>query len=165
MALTPTPEQQAILEAASLPASLMISAFAGTAKTTTLELLAPRLAAPSILALAFNVKIKDELEKRLPKHFTVKTMNGLGHGAWGKATGKRLTLDTSKLGKAITQEAKARAKTSARTSGTTFACSSPPHAGPGWSPIASPTRGYSRTLPSPGKTWQRSKTLTPTPKS
>ncbi len=108
MALTPTPEQEAILQAASASASLMISAFAGTAKTTTLEMLAPKLAAPSILALAFNVKIKDELEKRLPKHFTVKTMNGLGHGAWGKATGKRLTLDTSKLGKAITQEAKAQ---------------------------------------------------------
>lgn len=105
----PTPEQAAIIQAAGhSPASLMISAYAGTAKTTTIEMLSKELKAPSILALAFNVKIKDELTSRLPKSFTVKTMNGLGHGAWASATGKRLTLDTKKIGKLISTEAKAQ---------------------------------------------------------
>lgn len=103
----PTPEQAAIIHAAKhSTASLMISAFAGTAKTTTIEMLAPVLPTISVLALAFNVKIKDELIKRLPSTFTVKTLNGLGHGAWAKATGKRITLETTKLGKIITAVAK-----------------------------------------------------------
>ena len=104
----PTPEQAAIIYAAGhSTASLMISAYAGTAKTTTIEMLASHLKTPSVLALAFNVKIKQELEARLPKTFTVKTMNGLGHSAWAKATGKRLTLDIGKIGKLITATAKA----------------------------------------------------------
>lgn len=105
----PTPEQAAIIEAAAAGGpSLMISAYAGTAKTTTIEMLSGSLKAPSILALAFNVKIKDELTSRLPSHFVVKTLNGLGHGAWASAIGKRITLDSGKLGKLITQEAKAQ---------------------------------------------------------
>lgn len=108
MAHSPTPEQAAIIHAAEhSQASLMISAYAGTAKTTTIEMLASRLKTISVLALAFNVKIKQELEGRLPKTFTVKTLNGLGHSAWAKATGKRLTLDTGKLGKLVTSTAKA----------------------------------------------------------
>jgi len=107
MTHAPTPEQQAIISAAEhSTASLMIAAYAGTAKTTTIEMLASRLDAPSILALAFNVKIKEELATRLPSHFTVKTLNGLGHGAWMKATGKKITLDAGKLGKIITPLAK-----------------------------------------------------------
>jgi len=108
MPLTPTAEQSAILNATrDSGASLMISAYAGTAKTTTIEMLSAHLPATNpTLALAFNVKIKEELERRLPKHITVKTMNGLGHQAWGKALGKRLTLETQKLGKLITQSAK-----------------------------------------------------------
>ena len=55
--------------------------------------------------LAHDAQIKQELESRLPKTFTVKTLNGLGHTAWAKATGKRLTLDTGKLGKLVTATA------------------------------------------------------------
>lgn len=108
MPITPTAEQSAILSATTgSPASLMISAYAGTAKTTTIELLSEHLPPTNpTLALAFNVKIKEELERRLPKWVTVKTMNGLGHQAWGKALGKRLTLEAQKLGKLITQMGK-----------------------------------------------------------
>lgn len=105
--LSPTAEQTAIITAAAeSPASLMISAYAGTAKTTTIEMLSKSLPKVPTLALAFNVKIKEELEKRLPSSFTVKTLNGLGHGAWMRATGKKMTLETGKIGKLINTVAK-----------------------------------------------------------
>ena len=40
---------------------------------------------------------KRKLQKRFPKNFEVKTLDGLGHAAWGRATGKKLTLDEGKL--------------------------------------------------------------------
>lgn len=108
MSHAPTPEQQRIIDAARTSrGSMMISAYAGTAKTTTLEMLSAALPpGTNALALAFNVKIKQELEKRLPPSFTVKTMNGLGHSALGRGLGKRLTLNTGKLGDLVTAELK-----------------------------------------------------------
>lgn len=108
MPLIPTPEQEAIIKAASeRTESLLIRAYAGCAKTSTLQMLAP-VALPKgpALALAFNVKIKKELEKRLPGHFEVKTLNGLGHSAWGQCLGKRLELDDRKLGRLVSAELK-----------------------------------------------------------
>lgn len=107
--ITPTPEQLVIISAArERSESLMIQAFAGCAKTTTLEMIGQALPAQPALALAFNVKIKKELEKRFPPHFTVKTLNGLGHSAWSAAIGKRLIVEDKKLGKLITDCAKAQ---------------------------------------------------------
>jgi DNA helicase II / ATP-dependent DNA helicase PcrA len=99
----PTPEQAAIVAQANSPDSLMIQAFAGCAKTTSLVLLAQALPATPALALVFNKKNKDEMEKKFPKHFTVKTLNGLGHSAWGKAIGKGLTLEDKKIGQIVSQ--------------------------------------------------------------
>lgn len=96
----PTDEQLAVIAATKVPASnLMITAFAGVGKTTTLVMLAKEIRNVPVLALAFNKKIQLELEKKFPSNFKVQTMNGLGHGAWAKAIGKRLILDTDKLGK------------------------------------------------------------------
>lgn len=102
----PTPEQEAILAAAA-DGHLMIKAFAGCAKTTSLTMVANAL--PSTvrgLALAFNVKIKKELESRFPPNFTVLTLNGLGHRAWGRAIRQKLVLDDRKLGRLVTATAK-----------------------------------------------------------
>jgi len=97
--VTLTAEQEAICEAAlSRSESLIVNAMAGCAKTSTLEMLASTLPVQPSLALAFNKKIKLEMEARFPGHFEVKTMNGLGHGAWMKTIGKRLTLDEKKMG-------------------------------------------------------------------
>jgi superfamily I DNA/RNA helicase len=93
-----TPEQEAIFAAAREKESVLIDALAGTGKTTTLVEFARRLPANvPCLALAFNVRIKKELEARLPKNFTVSTMNGLGHSAWGRALGKRMGVEEKKL--------------------------------------------------------------------
>lgn len=103
----PTPEQAEIIgAAASSTRSLMVSALAGCAKTTTLVMLSEHLPVKSVLALAFNKKIADELEKVLPPHFQVRTMNGLGHRAFSDAIGRRPILESNKLSKLITAWAK-----------------------------------------------------------
>jgi len=93
-----TPEQEAIqLAATGSQESLMVDAKAGCAKTTTLQIIAKSLPVQPSLALAFNKKIKLELESRFPSHFEVKTMNGLGHQAFAKLIGKRLFLEERKI--------------------------------------------------------------------
>lgn len=106
-ALTPTPEQLAILEAAARPQSLMINALAGTGKTTTLTMLAKALPRRPSLALAFNKKIKEDLEKRFPPNFEVMTLNGLGHRAWSFTINKKkMLIDGNKLGRLATETLK-----------------------------------------------------------
>jgi len=106
---SPTPEQQAILDAVRDDTrSVMVTAFAGCAKTTTLEMIAKAIPQGSpALALAFNVKIKTELAKRFPGHVSVVTLNGLGHRAWGKAIGKNLIVQPAKLNAVVTDTVKA----------------------------------------------------------
>lgn len=79
--MTPTPEQEAIVQAALREESIMVEALAGCAKTTTIELLVRALpSSKRVLILAFNVKIKQELESRLKDlpNVKVQTANGLG---------------------------------------------------------------------------------------
>lgn len=105
MTLTPTSEQAAILRAAlNSNSNLMIRAGAGAAKTTSLEMIANALEEVPGLALAFNVKIKKELERRFPPNFKIQTLNSLGHLAWCKALGfaTKVQLDERKLGRLIT---------------------------------------------------------------
>lgn len=97
--MTPTEEQQAILDfASSSSANLIINALAGTAKTTTLEMIAQKLTKEPILFLAFNKRIADEARDRLPSHCEVRTLNSLGHRTWAEATGRRLVVKTGKMG-------------------------------------------------------------------
>lgn len=97
MTFTPTSEQVAVRDAAvNDEANLLISALAGAAKTSTLVLIAEALPTTQILCLAFNKKIADEMTSRLPKNCTAKTLNGLGHGVWGDAIGRRLSINSSK---------------------------------------------------------------------
>lgn len=97
MTFNPTPEQQAIIQAAARGDSFMAVAGAGSAKTTTLKMLAPHLQGNRILAVAFNKRIVNDLKEALPGHFEIKTLNGLGHSAWSKQRGGKLELDAQKI--------------------------------------------------------------------
>lgn len=95
--MTPTVEQAAIIHAAkSTNESLLINALAGAAKTTTLVMLAHELPLQAMLCIAFNKRIADEMQKRMPGHVQCKTVNAVGHQVWGRVTGSRLTVDTKK---------------------------------------------------------------------
>lgn len=105
--LQPTEEQTAVIEAVRGQESLMVKAYAGSAKTTTLVMASQGVKVPA-LAVAFNRAIAEELRKRLPGNFKVSTMNGLGHAALGKMIDGPLTLDGKKLGKLVSAESKTR---------------------------------------------------------
>ena len=96
--LRATEEQTAIIDQVrnTPDQNLMINALAGAAKTSTLQFLAKYRSVEPTLSLAFNKRIAEELTKRLPGHVKCQTMNSIGHQVWGRAVGKRLTLDTRK---------------------------------------------------------------------
>src|ERR1017187_4543484 len=97
MSFSPTPEQLAIISAATTTSdNLLIDALAGAAKTSTLVMIAEALPDIEILCLAFNKKIAVEMQERLPKNCKAMTLNSLGHRVWPEATGRRLVLKTSK---------------------------------------------------------------------
>lgn len=100
MTHTPTPEQAAIILAAQETTdNLMVSALAGAAKTSTLQMIAKALPNKRILAIAFNKSIATEMADRLPGNAEARTLNSIGHRAWAeKLGGKRLTLKSNKMG-------------------------------------------------------------------
>ena len=111
MNFAPTAEQSLILEAVRTTRdNLLIEARAGAAKTTTLLMIAEALPMTSIRCVAFNKKIAEELQSRLPENGTAATMNSLGHRAWSRFLGKRLRLDTSKVFNLFREETAKRDK-------------------------------------------------------
>jgi len=97
MTLTPTSEQLAIITAATeTNDNLLISALAGAAKSTTLELLAAEIPKVNTICLAFNKRIADELTKRMPPAYTVKTLNALGFAIWKDAIRTRTYVSFKK---------------------------------------------------------------------
>lgn len=98
----PTPEQSAvILAATSTPDNLIISALAGAAKTSTLVMVAEALSDTKILCLAFNKKIAVEMQSRLPSNCIAMTLNSLGHRIWSDVLGRRITIESGKVGDII----------------------------------------------------------------
>jgi superfamily I DNA/RNA helicase len=94
---TPTEEQSAVVDRArSTTDNILLSALAGAAKTSTLVLIAEALPDTQILCLAFNKRIADEMQERLPSNCRAMTLNSLGHRTWIEATGRRLRIETSK---------------------------------------------------------------------
>lgn len=102
---TPTPalscHQQAILDFTQTnpQLSLIVDACAGAAKTTTLVAVANALASAnlgSILALAFNKSIAQELAQRLPPTVHSSTINSLGHRAIATYTKAKIQVKDSK---------------------------------------------------------------------
>lgn len=93
---SPTDEQETIYgHARGSETNLMISALAGTGKTSTLEAVQAKVKSKPILYLVFNRKNADEATSRMLSTTTVRTFNGMGHRIWG-GTGRSLKLDTKK---------------------------------------------------------------------
>lgn len=77
-----------------------VKATAGSGKTTVIEHCITEVPMHlSVLALAFNVAIKDELAKRLGhlSNVTVKTLNGFGYGACRNAVKRFIKVDKKKV--------------------------------------------------------------------
>lgn len=97
--IVPTDEQQAIIEHVKTKgcANLLVRAYAGTGKTTILEMIQNASKTKPMLCLAFNKRIAVEMEKRFQSSTAVRTFNGLGHRIWAQAVGNlRLNTDKSK---------------------------------------------------------------------
>ena len=96
-----TVQQQAFFDfLSSTDDSCVLRACAGSGKTTTLVEGIKHLRG-SVLAVAFNVKIKKEFETRIGKSAVCKTMNGLGHRALMNMHGSRIIVERDKMFKII----------------------------------------------------------------
>lgn len=91
--------------------SLILNAVAGSGKTTTIMGGLERFQIlPKTLLLAFNSKIKEELARRAPAEVITLTLNGLGHRAWMKHLGKKVVLDSKKVGTIVSSFCKGNTK-------------------------------------------------------
>jgi F-box protein, helicase, 18 len=79
--ITPTSEQQEIV--ASRANTLVINAFAGTGKTTTLIDYARARPNENMYYLAFNRAVKDEAAKKFPRNVRCVTTHGLAYRQYG----------------------------------------------------------------------------------
>ncbi|MFI7026301.1 UvrD-helicase domain-containing protein [Micromonospora sp. NPDC049900] len=70
--ITPTEQQQRILDAYQQGKTIVVQALAGTGKTSTLLMLA-RLDTRRIAYIAFNRSIADEAQRKFPRHVTADT--------------------------------------------------------------------------------------------
>lgn len=96
--MTPTPEQDAVRNFARESSdNMLVNALAGAAKTSTLVLIAEALPDVQMLCLAFNKKIATEMQMRLPRNCTARTLNSIGHSVWQDAIGRRLKIEPSKI--------------------------------------------------------------------
>lgn len=83
-----TDEQQAIVE--SPARNLVVNAFAGTGKTTTLVAYAKRRPGKRFTYLAFNRSIKEEAAKKFPANVKCVTTHGLAYGTIGRNYASKL---------------------------------------------------------------------------
>jgi DNA helicase II / ATP-dependent DNA helicase PcrA len=104
----PTPEQDRIfMFTKKRPENILIKAYAGTGKTTTI-VEAVKLLPPdkSIMFLAFNKHIQEELKTKLPEYVRCYTTYGLGTAAIKRKYGDRIEFDEFKADKIIQKKAK-----------------------------------------------------------
>lgn len=87
---TPTPEQQAIIDAYRRGGNLVIEAGAGTGKTTTLKMLAAAKRGRRGLYIAYNKAIADDAKRDFPQDVKCATAHSLAFGAVGRQFKHRL---------------------------------------------------------------------------
>lgn len=77
--------------------NMMLEAYAGCGKTSTLEMLARELPSRTpTLYCCFNKKNADEAVTRMPSSTVVRTFNSIGHRIWAGTIGRSLRLDPKK---------------------------------------------------------------------
>jgi len=90
--LTPTSEQQTIIDAFLTGRHVAISAGAGTGKTSTLKLLAESRTDTKMLYVAYNKAIAEEAKGSFPSNVECRTAHSLAYGEVGKLFRDRLRL-------------------------------------------------------------------------
>jgi superfamily I DNA/RNA helicase len=108
MNFKPTPEQERIfLFTKKRPENILIKAYAGAGKTSTIVEAVKLLPKDkSIMFLAFNKHIQEELKTRLPEHVRCYTTYGLGTAAIKRKYGDKIRFDEFKVDKIIQKKAK-----------------------------------------------------------
>lgn len=108
MTFKATPEQERIFTfIKKRPENILIEAFAGAGKTTTIVeavKLLPKDA--NIMFLAFNKHIQEELKERLPEYVRCYTSHGLGMSAIKRKYGDAIKFDEFKVDKHINKRVK-----------------------------------------------------------
>lgn len=106
MNFTPTPHQEAIFDFIQTgTGNGIVSAVAGSGKTTTIEEAARRVnSAKTIIYLVFNKRNAEEAVKRMPSNTLAKTFHSLGYGAWAKHMNGRVKVSQYKCNNIIRNE-------------------------------------------------------------
>ena len=101
MSFKPTPEQARIFKfIQKRKENILIEAYAGAGKTTTIVEAVKLLPKDSsIMFLAFNKHIQEELKTRLPEHVRCYTSHGLGMSAIKRKYGDKIKFDEFKADK------------------------------------------------------------------
>lgn len=104
----PTPEQERIfLFTKKRPENILIKAYAGTGKTTTIVEAVKLLPKDkNIMFLAFNKHIQEELKTKLPEYVRCYTTYGLGTSAIKRKYGDKIEFDEFKVDKIILKKSK-----------------------------------------------------------
>tara|TARA_B100001996_G_scaffold286578_1_gene226823 strand:+ start:1000 stop:2928 length:1929 start_codon:yes stop_codon:yes gene_type:complete len=92
-----TEEQQAIIEAVKRGEDLRISAFAGTGKTTTLEMIGRAYPAKKGLYLAYNRAVLEDARGQFPNNVTCRTMHSLAYSVYGQTYRSKLSIPLTSM--------------------------------------------------------------------
>jgi len=108
MNFKPTDEQERIfMFVKKRPENILIKAFAGAGKTSTIVEAVKLLPTDkSILFLAFNKHIQEELKTKLPEGVRCYTTYGLGTSAIKRKYGDKIEFDEFKADKIILKKSK-----------------------------------------------------------
>lgn len=106
--IKPTKEQERIFKfTEKRPENILIKAYAGTGKTTTIVEAVKLLPKDKqIMFLAFNKHIQEELKTKLPEHVRCYTTYGLGMSALKRKYGDKIKFDEFKADKLILKKSK-----------------------------------------------------------
>lgn len=108
MNFKPTPEQERIfLFVKKRHENILIKAYAGAGKTSTIVEAVKLLPTDkSIMFLAFNKHIQEELKTKLPEHVRCYTTYGLGNAALKRKYGDKIEFDEFKIDKLLQKKSK-----------------------------------------------------------